>query len=116
MGKASRTVLRGCDSPAGHTTTVYTGGSEGCYLSFCYSSHHLFPIQNPEHDPSPEQTASLLSLLLYSWLDKTVSDACRTEHLKVEQLPPLADDNKAEILVKEGFPVETLPYLESFLH
>ena len=62
-------------------------------------------LQHPAPKPSPEQTASLLSLLLYSWLDKTILNACYTDHLKLDQLPPLADYDEAHFLAKQSFPV-----------
>ncbi|CCL99480.1 uncharacterized protein FIBRA_01498 [Fibroporia radiculosa] len=49
-------------------------------------------------EPSPEQTASLLSVILYSWLDKTIVDAYRLPHLPVDKFPPLADSDQSQYL------------------
>ncbi|CCL98867.1 uncharacterized protein FIBRA_00874 [Fibroporia radiculosa] len=59
--------------------------------------------KNPS-PPAPEQTASILSLLLYSFLDKTVFEAYRMSHYPFERLPPLADHDSALNLVKNSFP------------
>ncbi|TFY56647.1 hypothetical protein EVJ58_g7510 [Rhodofomes roseus] len=66
---------------------------------------------DPKHPskPSPEQTASLLSLLLYSWLDGTIVDAYHAEHLKLDQLPPLADYDDAQFLAEHNF-LELSPF------
>ncbi|KZT67112.1 P-loop containing nucleoside triphosphate hydrolase protein [Daedalea quercina L-15889] len=61
-------------------------------------------VKRPAPKPSPEQTASLLSLLLYSWLDRTIINAYYTDHLKLDQLPPLADFDDAQVLAKQSFP------------
>ncbi|KAF9807084.1 hypothetical protein IEO21_08395 [Rhodonia placenta] len=53
--------------------------------------------------PIPEQTASLLSMMLYYWLEKTVVEAYRMPHLPLEKLPPLADYDSAKYLVKRSF-------------
>ncbi|KZT67587.1 P-loop containing nucleoside triphosphate hydrolase protein [Daedalea quercina L-15889] len=53
--------------------------------------------------PIPEQTASLLSMMLYLWLDPTVFEAYRVPHLPIERLPPLADYDSASHLVKRSF-------------
>ncbi|CCM05744.1 uncharacterized protein FIBRA_07976 [Fibroporia radiculosa] len=49
-------------------------------------------------EPGPEQTASLLSVLLTSWLDKTVIDAYRLPHLPVDRFPPLADSDHSQFV------------------
>jgi hypothetical protein len=55
--------------------------------------------------PNPEQTASVLSLILYSYLDPLVFEACRVPHLSHERLPALADYDHAEYLREKAFPV-----------
>ncbi|KAI0691343.1 hypothetical protein BC835DRAFT_1360883 [Cytidiella melzeri] len=57
--------------------------------------------QNPE-EVNPEQTASILSAALYSWLSPYIWLGNRVEHLALEQLPPLADYDRSENLVKRG--------------
>ncbi|TFY68446.1 hypothetical protein EVJ58_g1015 [Rhodofomes roseus] len=61
-----------------------------------------FDPENPWPDPPPEQTSSILSLLLYSWLDPTVRLASRVEHLTIDMLPPLADYDEAHNLMKSS--------------
>ncbi|CCM00579.1 uncharacterized protein FIBRA_02614 [Fibroporia radiculosa] len=73
-------------------------------VPICMPNRHI-PI-----DPSdpivahPEQTASILSLMLYGWLDKTVLEANRVSHLGLEGLPPLADYDHTKNLVKSCYP------------
>ncbi|PCH33304.1 hypothetical protein WOLCODRAFT_135046 [Wolfiporia cocos MD-104 SS10] len=58
---------------------------------------------NNPWEPIPEQTASLISMMLYAWLDRTVYEAYQIPHLPVEKLPGLADYDSAKHLVKRGF-------------
>lgn len=53
--------------------------------------------------PSPEQTASWVSLAIHSYLDPTVWLAYRVPHLAFEQLPPLADYDRSAHLVQRSF-------------
>ncbi|KAJ7743656.1 hypothetical protein B0H16DRAFT_1693477 [Mycena metata] len=59
--------------------------------------------KNPK-PPPPEQTAPILSLVLYFFLDPIIFLAYRIPHLKFEQLPPLADIDHAENLKTRAFP------------
>lgn len=61
--------------------------------------------------PSPEQTASPLSLLLFGFLDATVWKAYRVPHLPLAELPPLADSDHSKNLVRTAFPILD-PYLD----
>ncbi|KAG6885716.1 hypothetical protein C0993_010889 [Termitomyces sp. T159_Od127] len=54
--------------------------------------------------PNPEQTASLLSLVVYSFLDPIVFLAYRIPHLSHDQLPPLSDYDYAAHLKARSFP------------
>lgn len=54
--------------------------------------------------PHPTQHASILSLILYAWLDRTVLKACSVTYLGLDDLPPLADDDHTKNLVKRAFP------------
>ncbi|KAJ7172815.1 hypothetical protein C8R43DRAFT_1208856 [Mycena crocata] len=60
--------------------------------------------KNPMSQPNAEQTASPLSLMLFSFLDSTIWLAYRLPHLPYDRLPPLADTDYAENLKKRGFP------------
>ena len=55
--------------------------------------------------PNKNQTASVLSLALFNWLNETVWEASQVPHLPLDDLPVLADNYKTENLVKEAFPV-----------
>ncbi|KAI0918391.1 hypothetical protein AcV5_002391 [Taiwanofungus camphoratus] len=54
--------------------------------------------------PNPEQTASILSLVFYNWLDNIVFEAYRTPHLSFEQIPFLPDYHHTENLVRLSYP------------
>ncbi|KAG9314718.1 hypothetical protein JVU11DRAFT_5527 [Chiua virens] len=62
----------------------------------------------PFKEPHPEQTASLQSLLLYSWLDPLISTAYKTQHLSPDALFPLADYDHVDGLVARN-----VSYLET---
>ncbi|KZT06271.1 P-loop containing nucleoside triphosphate hydrolase protein [Laetiporus sulphureus 93-53] len=53
--------------------------------------------------PTPEQTACLLSMMIYAWLDRTVWEAYKVPHLPIEKLPALADYDSATYLVRRSF-------------
>ena len=69
----------------------------------------VLPLVSPRHPqtlnvagsatPSPEQTASILSLVTFSWLDPLIGEAQRKPRLPVEDMPPLADYNSIDHLV-----------------
>ncbi|KAF7353370.1 ATP-binding cassette transporter [Mycena sanguinolenta] len=60
---------------------------------------------DPAHPrvPSSEQTASPLSLILFSFLDPVIWDASRQAHLSLDELPPLADSDEAGNLKVRSF-------------
>ncbi|KZP30958.1 P-loop containing nucleoside triphosphate hydrolase protein [Athelia psychrophila] len=63
---------------------------------------------HPEHPtarPSPEQTASLLSFAMWTFLDPLIIAANRVAHLGYDQLPSLLDTDAAHNLVERSFPV-----------
>ncbi|KAJ7033733.1 multidrug resistance-associated ABC transporter [Mycena alexandri] len=60
--------------------------------------------KTPMPVPNPEQTTSLLSLVLYSFLDPLIFLANRIPHLDFDQLPPLPDYDRAENLKAKAFP------------
>ncbi|EED79959.1 predicted protein [Postia placenta Mad-698-R] len=59
--------------------------------------------KHPSSEPHPEQTASVLSRIVFAWLDKTVYKAYRVPHLPIEELPPLADYDQAHNLMQGSF-------------
>lgn len=62
-------------------------------------------LQDPVAKPNDEQTACILSMMLYNFLDPVISLGYRTPHLSWDQLPPLADYDYTKNVVKRGFPV-----------
>lgn len=66
--------------------------------------HEYVPLDaNSPNEPNSEQTASLVSFLLFSFLDPIVFKAYRVPHLPYEDLPPLADYDRAEHLIHKSF-------------
>ncbi|KAF5377185.1 hypothetical protein D9615_006331 [Tricholomella constricta] len=59
--------------------------------------------RSPMAVPNPEQTASLLSLMIFSFLDPIVFLAYRVPHLSHDQLPPLSDYDYAQVLKAKSF-------------
>ncbi len=55
--------------------------------------------------PSKQQTSSIFSLVLFNWLNETVSKASRVEHLPLDDFPPLADTNATKNLTERSFKV-----------
>lgn len=66
-------------------------------------------MQKPSAEPSPEQTASILSLAVFRFLDPVVFLAYSIPHLSFDQLPPLADYDVAENLRAKAFRVGSSP-------
>jgi len=60
--------------------------------------------------PNPEQTASILSLIVYSFLDPLITEAYKVPHLSHERLPAMADYDRTEYLREMSFRVRTGDY------
>ncbi|KAF9476113.1 multidrug resistance-associated ABC transporter [Pholiota conissans] len=60
--------------------------------------------KDPMPAPNPEQTASVLSLMTFTFLDPVVFLGYKVPHLSFEQLPPLADYDSAKYLMEKAFP------------
>ncbi|KAG8972657.1 hypothetical protein FRC05_009668 [Tulasnella sp. 425] len=54
--------------------------------------------------PNPEQTASILSFITWSFLDPVVLQASRVSHLPYESLPNLPDYDHADFLMSKAAP------------
>ncbi|KAJ3716918.1 hypothetical protein C8R42DRAFT_587922 [Lentinula raphanica] len=54
--------------------------------------------------PNPEQTASLLSLIFFTYLDSLIWKASKVSHLSTEAFPPLSDSDQARILRAKAMP------------
>ncbi|KII93466.1 hypothetical protein PLICRDRAFT_35686 [Plicaturopsis crispa FD-325 SS-3] len=70
---------------------------------FCPTQYIPYNAKEPA-TPNPEQTASLMSFLLYSYLDPVIFLAYRIPHLAHDMLPPLSDTDWAKNLVSASFP------------
>ncbi|KAI0066574.1 P-loop containing nucleoside triphosphate hydrolase protein [Artomyces pyxidatus] len=62
-----------------------------------------YNIKEPALEPNPEQTASILSLALFTYLDPVVSMASTLPHLSIDDLPPLPDYDHVKNLVARSF-------------
>ncbi|THU88444.1 P-loop containing nucleoside triphosphate hydrolase protein [Dendrothele bispora CBS 962.96] len=58
---------------------------------------------HPLEVPNPEQTACLLSMATYQFLDPLVWTAYKVTHLAFDQLPPLNDNDQAHVLKERSF-------------
>jgi hypothetical protein len=63
------------------------------------------PVTNDEH------TCSLISLVVYSYLDPVIFLGAKVSHLKFDQLPPLMDTDYSKNLVKRAFPVRIFAWI-----
>ncbi len=61
-----------------------------------------------ESEPNPEQTASLLSLVTYGFVENFIWKASRMTHCPFDMLPPLADYDGTDYLVKRSFRVRSV--------
>ncbi|KAI0774725.1 multidrug resistance-associated ABC transporter [Trametes elegans] len=68
-----------------------------------------FDPKEPASEVNPEQTASIVSMSIYTFLDGIIFKAYRMPHLPWQELPPLADYDFAKNLRKRAF-----PYLDPF--
>ncbi|KAH6916807.1 ATP-binding cassette transporter [Coprinopsis sp. MPI-PUGE-AT-0042] len=59
---------------------------------------------DPMPEPNPEQTASLFSVITFSFLDPIVKLANRVPVLTADLLPPLSDSDRAKVLKARAFP------------
>lgn len=64
----------------------------------------LTVLQHPK-TPNPEQTCSLLSWLMYTFMDPVIFNAYRSPDLIYEDIPPLADSDYAGHLKEQSFRV-----------
>lgn len=54
---------------------------------------------------NPEQTTSLISFLSYAFMDSVIFKAWRVQHLTIDDLAPLPDEDGTKNLVDPGFKV-----------
>jgi hypothetical protein len=72
---------------------------------------NMYILQNPSEEPNPEQTASLATWAIFSYLDSVILYARRVQHVTPEHFPPLADYDHVEYLTKKSYPVRLLRFL-----
>ncbi|KAG9104015.1 hypothetical protein FRC06_006095 [Ceratobasidium sp. 370] len=97
--------LHPADSAGGWLTWTRIGilGFAAVVVPLCIPRPYV-PL-NPRSPgiPNPEQTAPLISLILYTFMDPLVWVAYRAPKLEYEQLPPLADYDHAAHLRQRSF-------------
>ncbi|KAF5317797.1 hypothetical protein D9619_012673 [Psilocybe cf. subviscida] len=59
--------------------------------------------KNPMQELNPEQTASIISQITYSYVDPLIYQAYKTSSLTPEQLPPLSDFDAAKYQTDKAF-------------
>ncbi|KAL9711361.1 hypothetical protein Ac2012v2_005906 [Leucoagaricus gongylophorus] len=71
-----------------------------------FSPRKYVPVnhEEPAEEVNPEQTASLFSLMVYTFLDPLLFLAARLPHLGHDQLFPLADYDHSRNTTKRAFP------------
>ncbi|KAG6872990.1 hypothetical protein C0995_004366 [Termitomyces sp. Mi166 len=76
----------------------------GVILPLITPRRHV-PFDSSDPMPrNPEQTASIFSLTLFSFLDPTVWKAYKAQRTSLSDLPPLADSDRAKHLIRAAFP------------
>ncbi|KAF5317511.1 hypothetical protein D9619_013131 [Psilocybe cf. subviscida] len=60
--------------------------------------------KDPMPVPNAEQTCSIFSRFIFSYMSPVIWAGYRTEHLEVEDMPPLMDTDYSKNLVKYSFP------------
>ncbi|KAI0752922.1 P-loop containing nucleoside triphosphate hydrolase protein [Daedaleopsis nitida] len=98
--------------PLATFTLIPTDATEGNLLwvkiSILTTAAIILPLLSPRSPPShvpgrdavrPEETASILSLVTFSWLNPLINHAQKARHVYLEELPPLAEYNSIEHLV-----------------
>ncbi|KIP03522.1 hypothetical protein PHLGIDRAFT_534840 [Phlebiopsis gigantea 11061_1 CR5-6] len=60
--------------------------------------------EDPSPEPNPEQTASILSSMVYTFLDPIIWAGNRSPHITIEQLPKLCDTDRMKNLSKRAYP------------
>ena len=63
------------------------------------------------HEPNPEQTSSIASLVSFTFIAPIIWTAWKMPHFKYDLLPPLPDYDHLRNLVKRSFPVSVHCFL-----
>ena len=67
--------------------------------------------KNPMAIPNPEQTASWISRITFSYIDAVVLLGTKVAHLRHDQLPPLCDDDYAQYQTRKAFSVRRCSFI-----
>jgi hypothetical protein len=73
--------------------------------SLCSGGGFSDIFQDPMPAPNPEQTASLFSVVTFTFLDPIVKLANKIPVLTADLLPPLSDYDRSKVLKARAFPV-----------
>jgi ABC-type multidrug transport system fused ATPase/permease subunit len=83
-------------------TTITLSGLTGVVIPLI-EPHHFTPrCPQSVHEPSSEQTASILGRLFYSYLDPLIAQSRRVAHVDVSMLPPPNDKDDIEALASRA--------------
>ncbi|KAI0685987.1 hypothetical protein BC835DRAFT_1420713 [Cytidiella melzeri] len=99
-------TLRPADEAEGRVLWVKVALATLAVVLPLFEPYPYIPVDptDPFPEANPEQTASVLSFLLYFFLDPVIFQAARVDHLTHDQLPPLADYDAAKNLIKRSYP------------
>ncbi|PPQ71819.1 hypothetical protein CVT26_007733 [Gymnopilus dilepis] len=74
------------------------------YMLFVPRPYVPVDVEHPAEQPNPEQTASIFSRVIYSYMDPIVKKASKLPHLPHTEIPPLADYYYSNYLVDHSLP------------
>lgn len=104
LGETIHSYCCGRNYPVMDASTICSGRPSGRSHIPAIHVDARHPSQEPMPEPNPEQTAPIISMMLFAFLDRIVFLAYRVPHLSFEQLPPLPDYGFAKHLVKKSHP------------
>ncbi|THH21507.1 hypothetical protein EUX98_g8371, partial [Antrodiella citrinella] len=83
--------------------SLFTRQKAAAVIPLCVPRAYI-PLdpKHPSEALHPEQTASILSRLVYTYLDSLILQANRVEHLPLDQLPPNPDYDEAKNLIVQN--------------
>ncbi|KAH8104855.1 hypothetical protein BXZ70DRAFT_1049038 [Cristinia sonorae] len=110
--------LEPLDGEDGYVLWVYIGIQTAAAILVPLFVPRTYSPLDPEHpspELNPEQTASIISWITYTYLDPLIYKANQVDHLPVEQLPAVPEYDEAKYMVTRG--LATLqPYIAKKRH
>ncbi|KAJ3551734.1 hypothetical protein NM688_g4534 [Phlebia brevispora] len=100
-------TLKPLDEAEGHVLWVkvalltFVGLIEPLFEPHAYIA---IDLENLSASPSPEQTASIASLLFYAFVDPIIWLGYRSPHVSIDQLPPLCDYDDVRYTTRGAYP------------